>query len=182
MFHHSPRQSQLHFWYHRCKRELRYTSSDILHCRFLNSPWQVFDLQTPLLQSGPLLHLNPSPHFFVSRQLPPQSVSVSFWFMILSLQVGTTIDKLKYFTSHILIVTLTDIDGTDTTNTIISITTTDWISAFLLRCTPSTAVYTGLIRIHDGVVARRNYKREAQIPCITSNYTYLDKYLIDRHR
>ena len=182
MFHHSPRQSQLHFRYHRCKWELRYTSSDILHYRFLYSPWQIFNLQTLLLQSSPLLHLNPSAHFFVGRQLPPQSTSVSFPFLIWSLQVEATIDNLRFSTFQFLITTLTEIGCTDTANTIIGITATHEISAFFLRCTPSATVYTSLFRIHDSIVASGNYKGEAHILNVWSGFTHLDKYLIYRHR
>ena len=78
--------------------------------------------------------------------------------MIWSLHVGTTTGKLNYFASQISITTLTDIEFTDTANAIVGITTTHYISTFFLRRTPSTAVYTGLIRIHDSIVARGNYK------------------------
>ena len=90
-------------------------------------------------------------------------------------------DNLKLFTFQFPIITLTDIECTDTTHTIVGVTTTDWISTLFLRCTPATTVYTSLIRIHDGIVARRNYKREARILNIWSDNTHLDKYLIDRH-
>ena len=61
-----------------------------------NSPWQIFNVQTPLLQSSPFLHFRPSAHFLLGRQLPPQSTSVSFPFMIPSLQVMTTIDTVDF--------------------------------------------------------------------------------------
>ena len=78
-----------------------------------------------------------------------------------SLQVGAAIDNLRFFTSPTLITTLTEIGRTDPVNTINGITATHEISTLSLRCTPTTAVYTSLIRIHGGIVARRNYKREA---------------------
>ena len=58
-------------------------------------------LQTPLIQSGPLLHLNPSTHFFVGRQLPPQSTSVSLPSRMPSLHVETAIEMVEFFLNEV---------------------------------------------------------------------------------
>ena len=90
--------------------------------------------------------------------------------------MGATIGNLRFFTSQILITTLTEIGCTDPANTINGITATHEISTLSLRSTPPTTVYTSLIRIHGGIVARRNYKRETQIHCIIGGYIHFDKY------
>jgi len=36
------------------------------------------------------MHPLPTAHFFAGAQMPPQSVSVSFWFFTVSLQVAAT--------------------------------------------------------------------------------------------
>ena len=112
----------------------------------------MLDLQTPLLQSGPLLHRNPSAHFFVGRQLPPQSKSVSFPFRIWSLHLGTTTDKLKYFISQMPITTLTDVECTDTTNTVWSTITSQPIGTSFRGQTVATTVYVSLIAIHSTII------------------------------
>jgi hypothetical protein len=48
--------------------------------------WQIPELQTPLMQSLPALHILPDAH--AAHVPPPQSMSVSFPFLTMSVQVA----------------------------------------------------------------------------------------------
>jgi hypothetical protein len=133
------------------------------------------------MQSCAALHVDPLSHLLERHELP-QSTSLSFPFLTPSVQVGTMIDDLKFFTLRTTVLTLTNILSTNTADAFVGIKTTHAIGAFFLRCTPSTTIHITLISILDAIITGGNYNIQAQIICITNNYNHLGKYLICKRR